>query len=523
MVVVQDDSTIATSPSHKVHRLTNDCVVNLYVTFMFDDIIIGFIVYVTFQAAQQRSRHKCYVRNSRKPVVAFLCRKNPELIATLSGTHFHICHQSVNLFNACNLHDFDGRYFKTGFFGEIKKEMCCFSKPTSSVSMTTLTAVFLPATNVMRLIYTNEVETKTANAMVLPISGDFKGFVAMDKEYDQLALKLYQAYSTIVNRGSRGAGGNKKRKCVAEIQQYGSYLVSYAPSLDKVDWQGFSEKGDDKTTFMDLMHARYPPSQGFGFVVAKMAATTKSKEDGGRGKHPIVFDVSLRGDGKALLPTYHLHHGSKEEETEADWDHLITLINCKPVEILTGSHIIKLDASDVEKEVPMLNKLLAEWKAGDIGHAEMTRIRGNLENADLWIKPPVLDRRVCDLCAKEVTEWPYYSCMSCTDLDFCGKCFTLEAAMKFTGENAKTHSKQHMYHKMAKAGDRQAWKEAKTAVVCLWCGNYVAEKTPYSTCSQCPMVTCCQPCSGRPNTEHLTSLGHAAEHSMIAATSFSSS
>lgn len=375
--------------------------------------------------------------------------------------------------------------------------------------MTTLTAVMLH--DVMRLIYTNEVETKTANAMVLPVYGEFKGFVKLDKEYDQLALHLYQGYQTIKHSGKRGARQKKAR--TAEILQYGSYLVSFAKSLDEVDWAGFAEKGDD--TMMRLMHTRYPPAQGYGFVVAKINPDATSNKT----KHPIVFDVARQGVyEKFLLPTYHLHHG-KEEEPEADWDHLITTVNCRATQTTVPDESNTIDLAGVkwEEHLPMLNKLLNEWKVGDVGCMQMTRIRGTAENVDVWVEPPAIDDRNCDLCHEAVTSWPYYSCSSCADLDFCGKCFSHEAAGKFQ-DAEKKHRPDHAYHKMAKAGDRKAFLDSKKT--CSWCAKSVPEKTPYSSCTTCPLVTQCAACSSTAPTT--TPAGHLPTHTMIAVTSFNS-
>lgn len=402
----------------------------------------------------------------------------------------------------------------------------------------------------MRLVYTNEVETKTPNVMILPIKGDFQGFVKLAKEYDDLALHLYQAYETIRHRGSRGS---KRAKGIAEIIQYGSYQVSFAASLDLVDWKGFAEPGDD--AMIKTMHQHYPPVDGYGFVVAKLLPVDKPK------RHPIVFDVGFaKGNERRqmILPTYHIHGGpstkkDENEDEEANWDHLITLVNCQASEVESkcfpsSARTLKVvQNAENERELALFYRLLTEWKVGsDIRCMTMTRIVGHGENVDVWIQPPTIDHRSCDLCNQDIIEFPYYSCVQCKDVDFCHRCFTPEAAGKFT--NHQDHNKDHQYHTLKQDGDRAkvirvektitkeatvskeakeakeakatTVKEGKSKMACNYCQGVMPQGSEFAVCSTCPLVIRCGGCRSAAIGPTLLAVGHNETHNMIAMTNW---
>lgn len=424
-----------------------------------------------------------------------------------------------------------------------ERTMCIFAFPTTTVNSTALVCMPRPGSdpksNESRIMYMNQVESPTANAMILPIKGRvIPPFIEVDEKFYGLDKDIRDGTAKWENRGMRSGGSwgtlgePAAMGFMAKIELVGSYYMSTASNLKQIDWKGFGEI-DSKhlPAAIEFLTKRYPQDDGYSFVVAKIAPDQKAKPK----KHPIVFDVEGKSSN-VMLPTYHMHHG--QIETQSDFDHHVVAVNSKFIETekettfgwsagLSYSRETRHEVVNVSKHTdnrgrlffdykwqdyfPVLAQLLVEWDVNP-WFIEVVEIHGRQKNRDVFMDlmqtrpapaapvapraPPTYPTDVFGIGSRPTQMIPPINSFDVSLPDPPTDYFRTEPddGLKKVSELPPSEFFSAAAEQFSKAAtESKAVAHSATGRVCDFCGKNA--EYPYRACQECGDVDMCGPCS----------------------------
>ncbi len=162
-------------------------------------------------------------------------------------------------------------------------------------------------------IYSNEVATRTKNAMILPVPNpetiellDLSNYPKFFEDCENCFYKL----ATLSMRSFMPEHAYASASFIPVVR-VGSYLASIVPSFNdftRIDTTVFDINDD----LMPLLAQHY--REGFGFIICML-------EEGKHTYHPFAYTHKLKEKNRLFIPTRHYHPG--EANKYADWDHMI--------------------------------------------------------------------------------------------------------------------------------------------------------------------------------------------------------
>lgn len=194
--------------------------------------------------------------------------------------------------------------------------MCCFSGKVESVEETQIFAR-LSASGTQFLVYQMKYESKTPNAMILPLPVKTP---AKEKSVRFIDLSKYDRFFKDLNRGfprkpvppSRAIdselplalNGFKKKLVVHEV---GNFVASFVPTVDDFG------RLDPQFVIPKETWQKIPGYADFGFAVFQL------KEGAGK-PHPMAFEFATKSK-EIFFPTVHIHDG--EVHAREEFDHVL--------------------------------------------------------------------------------------------------------------------------------------------------------------------------------------------------------
>ena len=184
--------------------------------------------------------------------------------------------------------------------------MCIIANPVVKVASTKIWVSPNKDGTRQLTIYSNNVDTMTKNAMILPVpTTDADSIKFIDLSFYQnffndckscfRSTKLF-TYSSGDTLGVTLSSNSLKRSTLA-VHDVGSYKASIVPSLsdfDRLDTTVFRVDAD----LADMLKSTY--SSGFAFIVCQL-------EKGSVNYHPFAYTHTLAQNGKLFVPTKHWH------------------------------------------------------------------------------------------------------------------------------------------------------------------------------------------------------------------------
>jgi hypothetical protein len=163
-------------------------------------------------------------------------------------------------------------------------------------------------------IYSNEVATRTKNAMILPVPNpesiellDLSKYSKFFEDCDNCFVRI----PTLSLTRSYNLPHMYATSSILPVVQVGSYMASIVPSFDdfvRIDTSVF----DIDDTLLSMLAKNY--REGFGFIVCLL-------KEGSHTYHPFAYTHRMKNPNRLFIPTRHYHPG--ETNTYADWDHTI--------------------------------------------------------------------------------------------------------------------------------------------------------------------------------------------------------
>lgn len=151
-----------------------------------------------------------------------------------------------------------------------------------------------------------------------------------------------------------------------EVLDYGSYLVSIAPTLEdlfRLDTSVF----ELPPNIVDFFANHY--SREFGYLCCKL-------KEGKTNYEPVFYSHALHSSNKLFVPTLHYHnHGGHIKTDEADWDHLIYSVGTTAA--ANYSYRSKTENEVTWKKLPEDFR----WSTNDL--VRCAEIEGNHRNHDI--------------------------------------------------------------------------------------------------------------------------------------------
>ena len=235
--------------------------------------------------------------------------------------------------------------------------MCCFSGRVESVSDTRIFARL--DGEVQILVYEMSVETKAANAMVLPIpTAPGVG----EKAVEFVSLEGHPGFFADLDglfSPALSELGSLSLGAPLAVQQVGAFEASFVPSAADFG------RLDPRFRLAPGIWRDAPDSLDYGFAVFQLGA-------GRRRVHPMAFRFATRDPETLFFPTLHIHDGVVHEL--ADFDH------CLYAHAPEGMDW-SLSDETVTPELSEKSRGLA-W-AGLPVHRR--RVRGTFPNHDIWV------------------------------------------------------------------------------------------------------------------------------------------
>jgi hypothetical protein len=247
--------------------------------------------------------------------------------------------------------------------------MCIIPGPIQSVNQTKL--FVMPSKDKQRQMtfYSNAVETKDENLMILPVPnpGTLKlhtvKYKRMFRDLERSVAKIhYQA----IDLCSRVYSAALTSTDTLEILDHGSYRVSIAPTVQdlfRLDTTVFHLTPD----LYQFFEKHYTSEFGYLCCVLKPGVITYE---------PLCYSHALHSTKKLFVPTLHYHnHDGKVSTDTADWDHCIYSVgtteqaNCKYHSLSTN--FVKW------KQFP------EEFQWSDADFVRCAEIVGNRTNCDI--------------------------------------------------------------------------------------------------------------------------------------------
>lgn len=197
--------------------------------------------------------------------------------------------------------------------------MCCFSKPVTHVSAT---SIFARTTGAGRqfLVYSMSIQAKEDLAMVLPLpvkpGTDEKGVTFIDlKNYPNFFVDLERGFPALVqSAGPSPAAAGRGPVEKLEVIRVGGFDASFVPTVDDF------ARLDERFRLPEGAWKKLPGYRDYGFAVFKLRHVMLKV-------HPMAFSFPQRDPNSLFFPTVHIHDG--EVHPEADFDHQLY---CQPQE-----------------------------------------------------------------------------------------------------------------------------------------------------------------------------------------------
>lgn len=162
-------------------------------------------------------------------------------------------------------------------------------------------------------IYSNEVATKTKNAMILPVPNpesiellDLSNYPKFFEDCENCFYNLPTLSMRSFNPHSAYASAS-----MLPVVRVGSYLASIVPSFDdfvRIDRTVFDVNDD----LFPILAKNY--KENFGFIICLL-------EEGNHTYHPFAYTHLMKDKNRLFIPTRHYHPGGAS--SYADWDHVI--------------------------------------------------------------------------------------------------------------------------------------------------------------------------------------------------------
>ncbi len=193
--------------------------------------------------------------------------------------------------------------------------MCCFAQPIDRVGSTRIFGR-LSGTGTQFLAYQMEYESKTPNAMILPlptklpVAQDAMRFISLEsygkmfndfqKGFPRKALPTFP----LVNTRAMSAIAAEQ----LEVHEVGDYITSFVPNAS--DFDRLDEQFVIPNSTWDLI----PDYRDYSFAVFQL---TKLKST----PHPMAFEFPTRDTEQVYFPTVHIHDGEVHDYEE--FDHIL--------------------------------------------------------------------------------------------------------------------------------------------------------------------------------------------------------
>jgi hypothetical protein len=162
-------------------------------------------------------------------------------------------------------------------------------------------------------IYSNEVATRTKNAMILPVPNPESIELVDLSKYPKFFEDCENCFYNLLTYSTRSFMAERAYASASllPVVQVGSYLASIVPSFDdfmRIDRSIFDVNND----LIPLLAKHY--QTGFGFIICLL-------DEGKHMYHPFAYTHKLKENNRLFIPTRHYHPG--EANQYADWDHVI--------------------------------------------------------------------------------------------------------------------------------------------------------------------------------------------------------
>jgi hypothetical protein len=204
--------------------------------------------------------------------------------------------------------------------------MCMFSRAVIHVGKTKLYVSCSKDHKRQLTVYSNQVNSPAANAMILAVPNpESIEFVDLST-YPQLFNDLKRCFAAPPAARSRSLASSSKdaRLVVHDVGSFRASIALSAEDLDRADPSVFTMPAG----LCDLLETHYA-GKGMGFVVCQL-------KDGNHDYHPFAYSHNVAADDALFVPTLHYHeHPGKAPSSKpgADWDHEIYVAGAHPTAI----------------------------------------------------------------------------------------------------------------------------------------------------------------------------------------------
>ena len=193
--------------------------------------------------------------------------------------------------------------------------MCCFAQPIDRVGATRIFGR-LSGTGTQFLAYQMEYESKTPNAMILPlptklpVAEDAVRFISPEG-YERMFNDSqkgfpYKTPPSPPNVSSRALTAGAAEKL--EVHEVGDYVASFVPIVN--DFDRLDEQFVIPKSTWDLI----PDYHDYSFAVFQL---TKLKNK----PHPMAFEFATRDTERVYFPTVHIH--DRDVHPHEKFDHML--------------------------------------------------------------------------------------------------------------------------------------------------------------------------------------------------------
>jgi len=213
--------------------------------------------------------------------------------------------------------------------------MCIFSGAVIHVGKTKLYVSCSKDCKRQLTVYSNQVNSPAANAMILAVPNpESIEFVDLST-YPQLFDDLKRCFAAPPAARSLAVSSSSSKEAPLVVHDVGSYRASIAMTaadLERADTSVFSMPAG----LRDLLETHYA-GKGLGFVVCQL-------KDGNHDYHPFAYSHNVAADDALFVPTlhYHAHPGqAPPSKPGADWDHEIYVAGAHPTAIKSDRRFVE--------------------------------------------------------------------------------------------------------------------------------------------------------------------------------------
>lgn len=262
--------------------------------------------------------------------------------------------------------------------------MCCFAQPVERVGKTRI-FTRLTGEGSQFIAYQMEYESKTKNAMILPIPSapnpterlarfldlkDNNGF--FDQLHRAFPTPVPPAGSDSIASSRSGAVANSVKLAVKEV---GDFIASVVPTL-----ADFSRL-DPQFVIAPDVWKQIPEYADYSFIVFQLEKLSGKP-------HPMAFEFESRLKEELFFPTVHIHDGEVHKREHFDHE-----LYCQHAafDAVVGKYTRSTDKKTglVRSKGPAGNYVNAEKSKGLIEPnllLHRKRMRGNLTNRDVLVR-----------------------------------------------------------------------------------------------------------------------------------------